>query len=202
MSGSRPAGDRGGNLTPLRAGNRHVQESSPRRRRGSGGRGRVPDLSRRAGVRVSRSRSHAGCRGGSETRPYGVEHYRPRGCWRCIPGSGPGSGEVDALLDTLMAGDWVVYTKHCLEPTGTVVEYLARYTHRISSHRDHQCPYPRCGRSPSPEVDPYAHHRSGKHSRARVSLSAVQSGPTTRDRAVIDTTPSLGFTRLPTMARY
>ena len=41
-------------------------------------------------------------------------------------------GEVDALLDTLMAGDWVVYTKNCLEHTGTVVEYLARYTHRIA----------------------------------------------------------------------
>ncbi len=41
-------------------------------------------------------------------------------------------GEVDALLDTRMAGGWVVYTKHCLEPTGTVFEYLARYTHRIA----------------------------------------------------------------------
>jgi hypothetical protein len=41
-------------------------------------------------------------------------------------------GEVDAVLDTLMAGDWVVYTKGCLEHTGTVVDYLARYTHRIA----------------------------------------------------------------------
>jgi hypothetical protein len=31
-----------------------------------------------------------------------------------------------------MASDWVVYTKDCLEHTGTVVEYLARYTHRIA----------------------------------------------------------------------
>lgn len=41
-------------------------------------------------------------------------------------------GEVDAVLDTLMASDWVVYTKDCLDYTGTVVEYLARYTHRIA----------------------------------------------------------------------
>lgn len=41
-------------------------------------------------------------------------------------------GEVDTLLDTLMACEWVVYTKDCLEHTGTVVEYLARYTHRIA----------------------------------------------------------------------
>jgi hypothetical protein len=41
-------------------------------------------------------------------------------------------GEVDAVLDTLMATDWVVYTKQCLDHTGTVVEYLARYTHRIA----------------------------------------------------------------------
>jgi hypothetical protein len=31
-----------------------------------------------------------------------------------------------------MASDWVVYTKDCLDHTGTVVEYLARYTHRIA----------------------------------------------------------------------
>ena len=41
-------------------------------------------------------------------------------------------GEIDAVLDTLMAKDWVVYTKHCLDHTGTVVDYLARYTHRIA----------------------------------------------------------------------
>lgn len=42
------------------------------------------------------------------------------------------SGEVDAVLDTLMAKDWVVYTKDCLDHTVTVVDYLARYTHRIA----------------------------------------------------------------------
>lgn len=42
------------------------------------------------------------------------------------------SGEVDALLETLMSSDWVVYTKCCLEHTSTVVQYLARYTHRIA----------------------------------------------------------------------
>src|SRR5699024_7975085 len=41
-------------------------------------------------------------------------------------------GEVDAVLDSLMAKDWVVYTKACLNYTHTVVTYLARYTHRIA----------------------------------------------------------------------
>jgi len=41
-------------------------------------------------------------------------------------------GEVDATLNALMAIDWVVYTKHCLNHTETVVNYLARYTHRIA----------------------------------------------------------------------
>lgn len=41
-------------------------------------------------------------------------------------------GEVDALLDTLMATEWVVYARDCLEHTGTVVDYLARYTRRIA----------------------------------------------------------------------
>ncbi|WP_296899996.1 IS91 family transposase [Thiohalocapsa sp.] len=40
--------------------------------------------------------------------------------------------EVDALLDDLMATDWVVYAKHCLTHTETVVDYLGRYTHRIA----------------------------------------------------------------------
>lgn len=39
-------------------------------------------------------------------------------------------GEVNSVLDRLMASDWVVYTKHCLQHTDTVVRYLARYTHR------------------------------------------------------------------------
>jgi len=41
-------------------------------------------------------------------------------------------GEVDAVLDTLMHTDWVVYTKACLNHTANVVGYLARYTHRIA----------------------------------------------------------------------
>jgi hypothetical protein len=41
-------------------------------------------------------------------------------------------GEIDAVLDALMATAWVVYTKNCLNHTGTVVEYLARYSHRIA----------------------------------------------------------------------
>lgn len=41
-------------------------------------------------------------------------------------------GEVDRLLDALMARDWVVYSKHCLRHSASVVDYLARYTHRIA----------------------------------------------------------------------
>lgn len=41
------------------------------------------------------------------------------------------SGERDRVLDALMAEDWVVYTKACLAHTGTVIDYLARYTHQI-----------------------------------------------------------------------
>jgi len=40
--------------------------------------------------------------------------------------------QVDALLDRLMASDWVVYSKPCLTHTETVVDYLARYSHRIA----------------------------------------------------------------------
>lgn len=41
-------------------------------------------------------------------------------------------GEVTAVLNALMADEWVVYTKHCLRHTDAVVDYLARYTHRIA----------------------------------------------------------------------
>lgn len=41
-------------------------------------------------------------------------------------------GEVDTVLDTLMTENWVVYTKACLSHTTTVVDYLARYSHRIA----------------------------------------------------------------------
>lgn len=40
--------------------------------------------------------------------------------------------QISALLDTLMATDWVVYSKPCLTHTETVVDYLARYSHRIA----------------------------------------------------------------------
>lgn len=40
--------------------------------------------------------------------------------------------EVDALLDELMRTDWVVYPKPCVNHTERVVEYLARYSHRIA----------------------------------------------------------------------
>jgi hypothetical protein len=40
--------------------------------------------------------------------------------------------EVDQLLGTLMQKDWVVYSKHCLNRAGSIIGYLARYTHRIA----------------------------------------------------------------------
>jgi hypothetical protein len=45
--------------------------------------------------------------------------------------------QIKAVLDQLMSTEWVVYTKACLSHTDTVVDYLARYTHRIalSDHR-------------------------------------------------------------------
>lgn len=41
-------------------------------------------------------------------------------------------GEVDAHLNALMKTDWVVYSKHCLTHTPTLVGYLARYSHRTA----------------------------------------------------------------------
>jgi len=43
-----------------------------------------------------------------------------------------GPAEVDRVLDALMSGDWVVFSKPCLTHTDTVVEYLGRYSHRIA----------------------------------------------------------------------
>lgn len=40
--------------------------------------------------------------------------------------------QCGTLLDTLMATDWVVYSKPCLTHTDVVVDYLARYSHRIA----------------------------------------------------------------------
>lgn len=42
------------------------------------------------------------------------------------------TAEIDRMLDTLMAIDWVVYSKPCLTHTETVVDYLGRYSHRIA----------------------------------------------------------------------
>lgn len=41
-------------------------------------------------------------------------------------------GEVDERLNSLMAKEWVVYSKPCERKTERVVEYLARYTHKIA----------------------------------------------------------------------
>jgi len=41
-------------------------------------------------------------------------------------------GAVSALLDALMAEEWVVFAKPCLAHTESVIGYLARYTHRIA----------------------------------------------------------------------
>lgn len=41
-------------------------------------------------------------------------------------------GEIEQMLDELMAQDWVVYAKPCLSHTDSAVDYLARYTHRIA----------------------------------------------------------------------
>ena len=40
--------------------------------------------------------------------------------------------EIDTMLDALMDTPWVVYTKACLDHTANVIDYLARYTHRIA----------------------------------------------------------------------
>jgi len=36
------------------------------------------------------------------------------------------------VLNDLMAKDWVVYARHCLNQAETVVDYLARYSHRVA----------------------------------------------------------------------
>ena len=41
-------------------------------------------------------------------------------------------GELSAVLDSLMDTEWMVYTKDYLDHTGALVEYLARYAHRIA----------------------------------------------------------------------
>jgi hypothetical protein len=41
-------------------------------------------------------------------------------------------GQIEAMLDTLMATKWVVYSKPYLRRPETVVDYLGRYSHRIA----------------------------------------------------------------------
>ena len=41
-------------------------------------------------------------------------------------------GVFQRLIDTLYATDWVVYAKPAFQTPATVIEYLARYTHRIA----------------------------------------------------------------------
>ncbi len=40
--------------------------------------------------------------------------------------------QIDAMLDTLMGTEWVVYSKPCLTHTETVINYLGRYSHRTA----------------------------------------------------------------------
>ena len=40
--------------------------------------------------------------------------------------------EVDSVLNQLMQQDWVVYSRHCLNRTNSIIGYLSRYTHRIA----------------------------------------------------------------------
>lgn len=40
--------------------------------------------------------------------------------------------EVVKRLDSLMQKDWVVYSKHCMNRTDTIIGYLSRYTYRIA----------------------------------------------------------------------
>jgi len=40
--------------------------------------------------------------------------------------------EIDNTLDRLIQKDWVVYSKHCLQRSQSIVKYLARYSHRIA----------------------------------------------------------------------
>lgn len=42
------------------------------------------------------------------------------------------SAEIDTLLDQLMEPEWVVYSKACPGRAEQVVDYLARYSHRIA----------------------------------------------------------------------
>jgi hypothetical protein len=41
-------------------------------------------------------------------------------------------GEINQTLNDLMTKDWVVYSRHCLTKTHSVIDYLGRYSHRIA----------------------------------------------------------------------
>jgi hypothetical protein len=43
-------------------------------------------------------------------------------------------GEVERVLKGLFQDEWVVYSKHCLQHTDSVVRYQSRYTHRSAIH--------------------------------------------------------------------
>jgi predicted RNA-binding Zn-ribbon protein involved in translation (DUF1610 family) len=40
--------------------------------------------------------------------------------------------QCNSLLNQIMQQDWVVYSKPCIQSTKTVVQYLARYSHRVA----------------------------------------------------------------------
>ena len=42
------------------------------------------------------------------------------------------ANEIDQVLDELMHKEWVVYSKHCINRTETVIRYLGRYSHKIA----------------------------------------------------------------------
>lgn len=44
------------------------------------------------------------------------------------------AGEIDAMLNSLMQSEWVVYTKAWLRKPETVVDYLGRYSRKIALH--------------------------------------------------------------------
>jgi len=48
-----------------------------------------------------------------------------------------GANDFQAMIDSLFAAEWVVYLKESFQGKESVIEYLARYTHRIaiSNHR-------------------------------------------------------------------
>lgn len=84
-------------------------------------------------IEACRTEAMGGCHRRCDQCGYQAPHYhscRDRHCPKCQSRACP--GEVDALLSTLMKTDWVVYSKHCLTHTRSIVGYLARYSHRTA----------------------------------------------------------------------